>query len=87
MEMADSREGFMPCGEPKDRSMQHDPKVVAAGLTREQIGALLAAGECKGGKWWTPYQVRDVALARVGALTPLGLAVRAILKEQSNVER
>lgn len=56
---------------------------VAGKLMADQELALVAAAECKGGAFWTPYPVGDVSLARSGTLTELGLAVRNHLLAQS----
>lgn len=62
--------------------MDQDAAAIAAivkGLTQDERSALLAATECKGGRWWTAYSsafYRKTDLQQSGVLTPLGLAVR-----------
>ena len=63
---------------------------VAKGLNGEERDALVAAAECKGGKWYTPHVAafyRDTSLQRSGILTPLGLAVRDYLLKHPTGER
>ena len=60
---------------------------IAGGLRSSTRFALQSAAECKGGKWWTAYPVRDTALAQAGELTETGMAVRAVLLAQTTGER
>ena len=67
-----------------------DVEGVAKGLSEAEREALVAAAECKGGKWYTTHVAafyRDTSLQRSGILTPLGLAVRGHLLKHPTGER